>query len=313
MSPTAASIVIPTAGRRAERLRTAVHTAAGQRVPDGKVEVVVACDPGTGPQDLPPNARVMEAPRPSSPAEKRNLGWRSARGDLVAFIDDDCRPAPGWLAALVAAASAEPGAFIQGRTEPDPDEIGGAWGLAHSQRIAWDSPWHETCNIAYPRELLERLDGFDSASFPVLGGEDTDLGVRALASGAPKRYVDDAVVWHAVERRDLRRVLRDARQHPDLPLVFARHPHYRSALFGGLFVHERHGRLALALAGLATRRRGLALLAAIPYIEYHLRSYALTPPSVGRAAGQLPLRVAADLLAMLTMARGSVRHRTLVL
>jgi glycosyltransferase involved in cell wall biosynthesis len=313
MSSPGVSIVIPTAGRRPERLRTAVNSAARQALPGAEVEVIVACDPGTGPEDLPPNARLVEADRPSSPAEKRNLGWRAAGSDLVAFTDDDCRPSPGWLAALVAAAGARPGAFVQGRTEPDPEEVRLAWGLAHTQRLAWDSPWHETCNIAYPRELLERLDGFDSASFSVLGGEDTDLGVRALASGAPKLYVDDAVVWHAVEPRDVRRVLRDARRHPDLPLVFARHPGYRSALFGGLFVHERHGRLALALVGMATRRRGLAALAAVPYIEYHLRSYALTPPSVVRAAGQLPVRVAADLLAILTMARGSARHRTLVL
>src|SRR3954452_12468363 len=32
------------------------------------------------------------------PAAARNAGWRSARGELVAFTDDDCEPQPGWLA-----------------------------------------------------------------------------------------------------------------------------------------------------------------------------------------------------------------------
>jgi glycosyltransferase involved in cell wall biosynthesis len=43
--------------------------------------------------------RAIE-PGTGSPARQRNIGWRMGRGRLVAFTDDDCRPEPGWLAAL---------------------------------------------------------------------------------------------------------------------------------------------------------------------------------------------------------------------
>ena len=71
-----------------------------------------------------------------------------------------------------------------------PTRCGGytAWPSASGSRAP--SGWYETCNIAYPRELLERLGGFDAAfagndrgDYPV-GGEDTDLGLRARAAGA---------------------------------------------------------------------------------------------------------------------------------
>ncbi len=47
-------------------------------------------------------------PGTGRPSVQRNLGWRAARAELVAFIDDDCRADPGWLEALVIAAEQAP-------------------------------------------------------------------------------------------------------------------------------------------------------------------------------------------------------------
>src|SRR5204862_5945534 len=59
----------------------------------------------------------LRHPANRGPAAARNLGWRSAKGPIVAFTDDDCVPQPGWLAALVAGmAEAD---IVQGRTVLD--------------------------------------------------------------------------------------------------------------------------------------------------------------------------------------------------
>jgi len=42
-------------------------------------------------------ARCVVEPRPGL-SRARNRGAREARGELVAYLDDDARPEPGWLA-----------------------------------------------------------------------------------------------------------------------------------------------------------------------------------------------------------------------
>ena len=301
-------------GTRPERLAALLDALAASDLPQGALEVIVAGDPGAQVPTAPPghNLRTVEVPRPSSAAAKRNLAWPLARARLIAFTDDDCRPAPGWARALLEAAERSPGAFVQGRTEPDPAELRQLWGFAHTQHIARDSPWNETCNIAYPRELLEKLGGFDEGYGP-LGGEDTDLGQRALRAGAVKVYEERALVWHAVEQRNFRQKLREAVRTRDQPQVLARFPHLRRELVLHLFYRAEHGRLLLALAGMLTRRRTVAMVTAIPYIELHLRHYRLSPLSVARAATHLPVRGLADAAEIVVVAWRGLRRGVIAL
>ncbi len=89
---------------------------------------------------------------------RRNRGWQEARGALIAFTDDDCRPAPGWLARSLDAHAQVPGAAVvlEGRTEPDPDEAHLFGGLARSMEVYGPNRWYPTCNLALPRDLIER-------------------------------------------------------------------------------------------------------------------------------------------------------------
>jgi GT2 family glycosyltransferase len=286
-----AAVVIPTRGQKPARLAAALRSLAAQELRRDELEVVVVGEPGLSRQGVstPPGleVRVLEAPGATSAAAKRNVGWRATRAPLVAFTDDDCRADRRWLATLLGAAGGAADVFLQGRTEPDPDERRELWGLVHTQTIVGDSPWHEACNIAYPRRLLERLEGFDE-SFADYGGEDTDLGLRALAAGATKAYVDDGVVWHAVERRRLSQWLRLRTSWRDFGLLFSRHPEQRRHLYWRVFLRPEHARVLLYVAGVLTRRPLLAAAAGIPYIELHLRNYRLSPLSVLRAGLQLP-------------------------
>ncbi|MFE2755616.1 glycosyltransferase, partial [Actinosynnema sp. NPDC059335] len=55
-----------------------------------------------------PNAEVVEAPTNLGFAGGCNLGVRSARGSVVAFLNNDARPHPRWLREAVRVLRAEP-------------------------------------------------------------------------------------------------------------------------------------------------------------------------------------------------------------
>src|SRR4051812_7593399 len=87
-------------------------------------------------------------PGTGTPARHRNLGWRSAHAQLVAFTDDDCRPEPDWLATLLVAAERHPGAIVQGTTRPDPYESDLLKAThARTQRVTPPVIFAQTCNI----------------------------------------------------------------------------------------------------------------------------------------------------------------------
>jgi len=160
--------------------------------------------------------------------------------------------------------------------------------------------------------VLERLGGFDER-YGMLGGEDTDLGERARAAGVPKRYEEGALVWHAVERRSFRRAVREALRTRDQPQVLASFPHLRRELLLGLFYRRGHALLLLAFAGGFTRRPLVATLAALPYLEWHLRHHRLTPLSVVRAGTHLPVRVLIDALETVVVARRGLKRGVIAL
>ncbi len=307
------SVVIATAGRET-RLRFALEALAAQTLAPDRFEVVVV-RANLVPQPLAEAptglaVRFLTHPEASRPGQ-RNAGWRAARGRLVAFTDDDCRPAPGWLEAL---AGHDRAAVVQGRTEPDPDEAHLLFGLARSVRVTGPTPWFETANIAYPRSLLERLGGFDEAF--VASGEDTDLGLRAVAADADLRFESRALAWHAVVARPIWRAAADGwgRWH-STPLVFRRHPRHRRHLVAGVFYNRRHAALAGLLAGAAAARRRpvIAALAAAPYVLEGLDADNLGPRGLARQAIHVPARLVADGAQVLGILRGAIRHRSVVI
>ena len=203
------SVVVSTFNRPARLARLL----DGSARPDARARAfeVVVVDNGSGPE----TGRVLAAERwrPSGwrcaacaiavtlgPAGGRNAGWRLARAPLVAFTDDDCRPTPGWLEALVAAAREHPGAVLQGPTRPDPAERARDGWLSHTVRIERLGPAVRDVQHRLSARGARALGGFDESFGLRPAGEDTDLAWRAIESGAPTVFAPDAVVLHAVER-----------------------------------------------------------------------------------------------------------------
>ena len=99
------SIVVPTY-RRPEQLARCLQALAELEYPTDRYEVVVVDDGSAEPDAtriasicLEAGARLERQAR-SGPAAARNRGARAARGEFIAFLDDDCAPSPDWLSLL---------------------------------------------------------------------------------------------------------------------------------------------------------------------------------------------------------------------
>jgi GT2 family glycosyltransferase len=138
----------------------------------------------------------------------RNLGWRAAENEVVAFVDDDIIVAPDWTDAVRAVFAARPDlGFVTGRVTPPDDQIDSEHPIAivdapdafdHQPRTAR----HEgiSGNFAARREVLMPLGGFDELLGPGAhfkgGGDDFDLFDRMIAAGAPGRYEPSIRAYH---------------------------------------------------------------------------------------------------------------------
>ena len=317
------TVAIPS-HQRAERLCALLDGLARQTLVPERFEIVVCHTPDQATErllathPLSTDGRlkaVATPPGEKGPALQRNRAWRAGSAPLVAFIDDDCRPAPAWLEGLLQTAQANPGAVVEGATRPDPEEAHHL-GMPFARTLHVDPPstWAATCNILYPRELLERVGGFDEGF--LAAGEDTDLILRATESGARQVGAPEALVWHAVDPGSLRGRLRTLPRWQHTVLVVRRHPHVRRRLPFRMFWKPSHARLVPALAGIALAagtRRPWWLLLALPWLVLRAPRYGTTPRAVAASARDTAGQLVIDTAELAVMARGSVRYRTLVL
>lgn len=310
---------------RPVRLRWLLEALAEQTFPRERFEVVVCHSDGPGSEAdrLLDGHRLAAAgvlhnvhaePRFTGAAEKRNRAWRAASAPLIVFTDDDVRPPEEWLERMVEACRRNPGAVVQGAVEPDPDEAGLLHAAPHARSLRVDppEPYAQCANIAYPRELLERLGGFDERDPPLEGGEDTDLCQRAIQAGAPYVGAPEALTWHAVATGGLLARLRSIPRWMTLAYVAAEHPQMRRHMFLRLFWRPSHAALPFALAGLAgARRRPLrALVLALPWTLMARPRYGSSPRGIARAASEMPSRLIVEIVEMITAIRGAIRYRT---
>jgi GT2 family glycosyltransferase len=314
------AVVVPTRGRagRLARLMTALEK---QTLPPEDFEVIVVDDASN--DDTPVELRRLAANSPLAvhvlrqelqlgPAAARNAGWRKTRAPVVAFTDDDCVPEPDWLRAGLDAMDGA-ARVVVGHTAPPADQL--ALASAPFSRVMEvdDTRFLETCNVFYRTVDLEAAGGFDER-FRRPSGEDTDLGLRVLATGVESVYAPGAVVRHDVRPGDWSAALRESWRWVDLPLVLKGRPSARPALVHRLvFWKPTHPPALLAATGLVLglwRRPALFLL--LPWVWYRLRRQPLGDDLKAQVAS-LPGALVLDLSEVATMARGSLRHRTILL
>jgi GT2 family glycosyltransferase len=296
------SVVVPTV----DRVDLLARTLRGLEAQDGvDFEVVVVHDGDPAVRDLLAAwadrmpLRALQIPERGA-VPKRNVGWRAARAELIAFTDDDCEPAPGWLKSAFEAFDDDSVDLVQGRVEAHPEDAHVTGLFKRTIEVHERYEGYPNANLVYRRRALERVGGYDDAYWGA--GEDSDLAHRVIESGGGVRYVDDAVVWHAVRAVDFTSHLKSLPRWANAPLTIKRHPQLRPLIHHRIFWKPSHTTGFLALVGLLLapfNLRALALVA--PHFVRRMRR------NGARAGAQLAV---ADIAEVAVTVAGSVRYRT---
>jgi GT2 family glycosyltransferase len=163
------------------------------------------------------NARWIPELRPGS-AWARNRGFREAKHDIIAYIDDDCQADVVWVQELLSlfadptvgvvtgsVLAAHPNLAIPHLIDAEypfhrgwsATRYNGSTGTKWSPFDVWRVGVGGT--MAWRKSLLTELGGFDpalGAGTPAGSCEDIDALRRALCAGAVICYQPTALVWH---------------------------------------------------------------------------------------------------------------------
>lgn len=221
------SVVVPT-WRRPALLQRCLDALLVQTLQPSLYEIVIADDaPEKAVRELVERARAHAGCRlqyvpvrdTQGAAGARNAGWRAARGEIIAFTDDDTIPDRNWLIeglrAFAGGASAVTGRVEMPLPERPTDYEKDAAGLTRAEFV--------TANCFVRREVLARIGGFDER-FTSAWREDSDLHFRLLDAGEPIEHAPDAVVVHPVRPAGFGVSLAQQRKVVFDALLYRKHP-----------------------------------------------------------------------------------------
>lgn len=205
--------------------------------------------------------RYLRPLRGRGPAVARNAGWRSARGEIVAFTDDDTVPARDWLEQGERALRAQPLAGLGGRVVVPPMGAGAPTdhelmtrGLERAEFV--------TANAFVWRDDLACIGGFDER-FERAWREDSDLQFRLEALGRPVGRCEDAVVQHPVRPERWGVSLRQQKNVFFDALLYRKHPRLYRERVRRVPPYGYYASVALALGALVCVLAGRLQLAAL--------------------------------------------------
>lgn len=206
--PSNFSVVVPTYERPAQ-LAACLRALSQLDYPRERFEVLIVDDASARPpRELIESfggafdVKLLAQTKNAGPAAARNLGARHARGEFLAFTDDDCEPERGWLRAFDARFAEAPAQVVGGRTvnslEDNPysetsqliiDVV-----YAHFNRDFGDARFFASNNFAVHAASFRDAGGFDEG---FRTSEDREFCARWRSRGLGMTYEPRAVVRHS--------------------------------------------------------------------------------------------------------------------
>lgn len=204
------SIVIPTYNRQ-PKLTSCLESLLALDYPQNKLEIIVVDDKSPVPVVLeeilvtvPPMLSLIRMRSNKGPGAARNAAVQLAKGEIIAFLDDDCLASKEWLKALVPCFQHPEVAAAGGRVESAKlsrpleryEQVQSPLLMGNSQRKVRKGSalsYLATCNLLVRKNSFLDVKGFE----PELKvGEDVDLCRRILEKGELIYYIPEGLIFH---------------------------------------------------------------------------------------------------------------------
>ncbi len=204
ISPPFVSVIIPVYNDPI-RLKTCLQALEEQTYPKSSYEVIVV-DNGSDESIEPLVAEFCQAKtgyedRPGSYAA-RNTGLSLAQGEILAFTDSDCIPAPDWIEKGVKHLLSVPNCgivggevelFFQEPEHPTAVELYDTIMHLNQKMYLKKKNFSATANLFTFKRVFDHVGYFDAA---LKSGGDQEWGRRVASSGYQLVYAADALVNH---------------------------------------------------------------------------------------------------------------------
>jgi glycosyltransferase involved in cell wall biosynthesis len=219
------SVIVPTRGD-ATRLLPLLEALGRQTFPPERREMLLVFD-GAAPDaaisarlsDL--GAQAIRLERRRGPGAARNAGAAQARGEFLAFTEDDVTPEPDWLERAAAALDHDPTLDVLEGLTVKP-------GGRPVRRLGDGARAWLPTNLFVRRALFARVGGYHEGYFDleraIYFREDSDFGFTLEEAGAHVGTAPEARVTHPEEHPGLLDPLRWARRYEMDALLARRHP-----------------------------------------------------------------------------------------
>jgi GT2 family glycosyltransferase len=203
------SIIVPTYNRPRE-IVLCLEALSCINYPQSKFEVIVVDDGSRLPVHTfvssffeKMNLTILTQEN-AGPSTARNAGANSAKGDFLAFTDDDCTPAPDWLQSLSLRFNTSPECAVVGRTMnaladnlfDTASQMLIEYLFAYYNHDSNQARFIISNNLSLSRRQFNTVGGFDT-SFSRAGGEDREFCENWRHRGYQVIYAPEVLVYHA--------------------------------------------------------------------------------------------------------------------